>query len=100
MKHIKRDFRSKSWVQPPGWTQGVGPNPTFSEYGHVAYQIKWNRECSNMVANILPHSTPPPNLPGGVIFFSEHGHVAYQIKGNHVCSNMVANILSPYSPLG
>ena len=29
-------------------------NSTFSEHGHVAYQIKDNHECSNMVANILP----------------------------------------------
>ena len=27
---------------------------TFAEHDHVAYQIKGNRECSNMVANILP----------------------------------------------
>ena len=28
----------------------------FSEYGHVAYQIKVDTVCSNMVANILPDS--------------------------------------------
>ena len=37
----------------------------FSEHGHVAYQIKENHECSNMVANILPAD------------LSEHDHVAY-----------------------
>ena len=26
--------------------------PTFSEYGHVAYQIKGNDACSNMVASL------------------------------------------------
>ena len=30
-----------------------GQNSTFAEYGHVAYQIKWNQICSNLVANIL-----------------------------------------------
>ena len=30
----------------------------FSEYGHVAYQIKADNVCSNMVANILPTDTP------------------------------------------
>ena len=35
-----------------GW--GIGQNSTFSEYGHVAYQIKGNDACSNMVTNILP----------------------------------------------
>ena len=28
---------------PRGWCQ----NPTFSEHGHVAYQIKGNHECSS-----------------------------------------------------
>ena len=32
----------------------IGQNSTFSEHGHVAYQIKENQKCSNMVANILP----------------------------------------------
>ena len=30
-----------------------GHNSTFSGNGHVAYQIKGNHECSNMVAKIL-----------------------------------------------
>ena len=30
----------------------------FSEYGHVAYQIKADDFCSNVVANILPTDTP------------------------------------------
>ena len=29
-------------------------NSTYSEYGYVAYEIKWNDACINMVANILP----------------------------------------------
>ena len=29
-----------------------GQNSTFSEHGHVAYQIKGNHKCSNLVANI------------------------------------------------
>ena len=35
-----------------GW--GRGQKPTVSEYGHVAYQIKENDACSNMVANMSP----------------------------------------------
>ena len=78
---------------------GVGSkcqNSTFSEHGHVAYQIKWNHECSNMVENILPTKPFPQPRPWGCghdSTFSEHGHVAYQINWNHSCSNMVANIL-------
>ena len=36
---------------------------TFSEHGHVAYQIKGNQVCSTMVANILP---AVPDLALGV----------------------------------
>ena len=34
--------------------ESKGQNSTFSEHGHVAYKIKGNHKCSNMVANILP----------------------------------------------
>ena len=36
-----------------------GQNSTFSEHGHVAYQIKGNHGYSNMVANIMPADPPP-----------------------------------------
>ena len=46
---------------PPTHTHTHTPPP---EHGHVAYQIKGNRECSNMVASILPANAypriPPP----------------------------------------
>ena len=57
----------------------------FSEYGHVAYQIKADDFCNNMVANILPTDTPLTQgvgSKGQTISFSESSHVAYQIKGN------------------
>ena len=61
---------------PPPLTLGmgsVGQNTAFSEHGHVAYQIKENYNCSNMVPNILTAATPPPHthtltyLPTGSI---------------------------------
>ena len=72
---------------PRSWgMRSVGQNSTFSEHCHVAYQIKENHECSNMVENILP-ADPPPTLGMGSLgqnlTFSERGHVAYQIKENH-----------------
>ena len=81
-------------------TLGKGPKgqiSTFSEHGHVVYQIKGNRVCSNMVANILPASPLPVPLTlvrsiGPNSTFSEHGYFVYQIKGNRECINMVANI--------
>ena len=41
---------------PSRWSKGH--NLTFSEQGHVVYQVKGNKECSSLVANILtgdPH---------------------------------------------
>ena len=80
-----------------------GQSSTFSEHGHVAYQIKENHECINMVANILPRDTPHALTMGmGSIgqnsTFSEHGHIAFQIKGNCEFSSMVANILHADPP--
>ena len=63
----------------------MGPRPTFSGYGHVAYQIKADNFSSNMVANILPTDTPSTlgvGSKGQTIYFCESSHVAYQIKGN------------------
>ena len=42
----------------------IGQKSTFSEHGHVAYDIKGNHEFSNMKANIL-HSYPYPYDPRG-----------------------------------
>ena len=41
-KHIRQGFHSDTWVMPQGWDFGVleGSKIIFSEYGHVAYQIK------------------------------------------------------------
>ena len=44
---------------PPLGVLSIGLNTTFSEQGHVACQIKWNHECTNMVGNILPEDPPP-----------------------------------------
>ena len=43
--------------RPWGWGHKV---QKLSEHGHVAYQIKENHNCSNMVANIL--SADPPDI--------------------------------------
>ena len=85
MKNIKWDFRLKAWVQS-GLDLGVGPRPNiFFEYGHVAYHVRANNTCSNMVANFLTTdtpSTPGRGSKGQTISFSESSHVAYQKKGN------------------
>ena len=46
-------FYPQTLPNPTLW-RSKGQNSSFSEHGHVAYKIKWNREYSNMVANILP----------------------------------------------
>ena len=69
MKHIKRDFGSKTCARPPEWTKVMGSkcqNSIFLEHGHVAYQIKGNHGCSNMVENILARNVLPPPLTLGV----------------------------------
>ena len=47
---------------PWGWGEKVNFQ-LFSERGQIAYQIKGNHECSNMVAFFLPAYTPPPFDP-------------------------------------
>ena len=71
------------WGGLRGW--GGGQNLTFSEYGHVAYQIKADDFNNNMVANILPTDTPLTKgvgSSGQTIYFCKSSHVAYQFKGN------------------
>ena len=55
--------RSHPTPSPRHWDKNV--KLTFAEHGHVAYQIKGNRECSNMVTNILLDVRPLPPNPGG-----------------------------------
>ena len=71
-------------------------NSTFSEYGHVAYQMKGYEACTNMVA-MTPSSDPGDWVKSSKLnFFSTHGCVAYQSKGNGECSNIQAHILSSH----
>ena len=78
-------FDGRPLSVPPGLRNGVKvQNSTFSEHGHVAYQIKENHECSNMVPNILLTDTLTLGMGqiGQNLPFSEHGHIEYQFKGN------------------
>ena len=73
-------------ASPDPWAQKV--KFVFSEQCHIAYRLKGNHKCSNMVSISLPADTRPFD-PGDwvnrpkVNFFSEYGHAAYQIKRNH-----------------
>ena len=66
-RELKRITNAATWLPadipsyspPPPMTLEMGQISTFSEHGHVTYQIKDNHECSNMVANIL-HKDPRP----------------------------------------
>ena len=73
MKHIKRDFSLKAWVRACWVDLGGGANVKikfFSEYGHVAYQIKADDAGNIMVANVLPTGTPSTQGVGSnYIFF-------------------------------
>ena len=48
----------------------VGQKSTFSEHGHVAYQIKGNDKCSNMQVHILSFHTP--SIPWVVVKGQKH----------------------------
>ena len=61
----------RHWSDPLGGHRGWGQNSTSSEQGHVAYQIKRNHKCSNMVGNILPVD-PPANTGGLNVKNSEY----------------------------
>ena len=68
---------------PPPPTLGVGSkgqNSTFSEYGHVAFQIKGSDEYSSMVTTEhgmdgTTTTTLGEGSKGNTSTFSEHGHV-------------------------
>ena len=67
------------------------PKSTFSEYGHVAYQIKGNEMYNNMQSNVVLYTHPRPLGLGQKVktfFPSESGHVAYQFKVNEAYNNM------------
>ena len=55
-----------------------GQNSTFSQQGHVAYQIKENQKCCNYFAR--RPSLPLMGSVGQNYTLSEPGHVTYQIN--------------------
>ena len=101
--HAKIYFACRPPPHVPGGVGSIGQNSTFSEHGHVAYQIKENHDCTNMAAAMFwPHIPIPPTLGmksiGQNSTFSEHGHVAYQIKWNQHGSNYIARRPPPPPP--
>ena len=65
----------------------MGPRPklNFSEYGHVAYQIKADDAYSNLEANILPSDTPSTlgvGSKGQTICFLKVVMLYIKLKGN------------------
>ena len=72
-------------------------NSTFSEHGHVAYQIKEKHKCSSMVPNILLADTLTPRMGqiGQNLPVSEHGHIEYQFKGNQKMQQQGSKCLPP-----
>ena len=83
---------------------GRGQTSTFSEYGHVAYQIKGNDACSNMVANSVPvHIFSIPEVGSKVkTLFLRVAVIHIKLKGmKHIAP--CKHILCPYTnpqPLG
>ena len=83
-------------MAPP---QGHGD---FSEYCHVAYQIKGNEAYNNMLANILPlytHYDPLVGVKRSFLFISESNHVHIKLMGMKHRKPRKQNILSIYTHL-
>ena len=88
MLHIKlkRITNAATWLptdpSPDPWYRISRSNFFFSEPSHVAYQIKENQECSNMVVFFLPAG------PGGLGGCGQNicNHVAaFMILFNVIC---------------
>ena len=58
-QHSSNYFARRSPPPDPGEVSQVLIQ-LFSEHGHVAYQIKWNHERSNMEQIFCPQTPPPP----------------------------------------
>ena len=71
-------------------SRSIGQKSTFSEHGHVAYQIKWNHEMQQHGSNYFARRPPPP--PPMPLTRSIGQKSTYHIEENHECSNMVTNI--------
>ena len=57
MKPIKQYFSLNAWFLSPVVDLGGGAEAKiilFMQYGHIAYQIKGNDTCRNMVAQTHP----------------------------------------------
>ena len=73
--------------KPPPRTLGIGSigrNSTFSDIGHVIFQIKWNHEMQQHGSKYFARRALPYD-PGGqkvkMQLFSKHGHVHIKLKG-------------------
>ena len=90
---------------PRPWEWGSkGQNSAFSEYDHVAYQIKGNNECSNMQAHILslhPPSTAEVGSKVKTFFFLKVVMLHIKLNGmGHRAPNKHIHIFCPYTHLG
>ena len=83
---------------PTPWVDlgGGGPNSTFSEHGHVAYQIKGNHDCNNMAANILQADHHPPPIPPGPQTNWLFRPLYRDMKFHHRFSNFVILFSGPF----
>ena len=92
---------------PPGFmspTLGmglIGQNSTFSEYGHVAYQIKGNHKKQQYGSNFFarrPNPTPTLGVKRSKINFFRAMSSYIKLKGITNAATWLANIL-PADPL-
>ena len=87
-QHGSKHFAIRPPTSPDPWEGYTGQNSTFSDHGHVAYQINGNHEMQQHGSKHFARSPPTSQttIGDGVkrskFNFSEHGYVPYQIYGN------------------
>ena len=91
------EFKNNIYIVPTPRMGSIGQNSTFSERGHVAYQIKVNQECSNMVAIYFARRPPFLTLEMGSLGQNSTFQNMVMVQDNK-CSNRVTNNLHADPP--
>ena len=104
-QHGRKYFARRPPYLPLPHPDTVGVNRSkfhFFKHGHVAFQVKENHKCSNMVPNILPaHPIPSPPPPptlgmgsvGQIQLFQDMVMLHIKLKGTTKYSNMIVIIM-------
>ena len=94
-QHLATNFQG----QGHNFDSNFGKKSTFPEYGHVAYQIKWNEMYNSIQANISPlcaPSTPGVGSKDQNIFFLKMVMLHIKLK-RMTCTTTCKQYFCPYT---